>query len=148
MHRTHLMRMLFILSLFIFCANTAQATALDIEYRSLTEDEKSALIDTADAQVIQTDDNKIGIQCFDVNPNGAIAIGMGSGSNCMIYVYDSSAVFQYGYRFCSDGDWGIVWRGDLIGIFFFVATHFCFTILPAHVLTFKKQPIPIVIKCK
>ena len=100
------------------CTNIARATSLGIASYSLSDEEKEAIINKANMQVIQTDNTKMGIQCFDVKQDGTVAIGIGTGSDCMIYVYDPSGVFQYGYHFRSDGDYGIVFQDDMIGIFF------------------------------
>jgi hypothetical protein len=53
-----------------------------------------------------------------VSQDGDVAIGIDSASNSVIYVYDSSGVFQYGFSFFVDGDYGIVYCDNLLGIYF------------------------------
>ena len=54
------------------------------------------------------------IQCFDVNDDGYYAIGY---KNNTILIYDSNCVFQYGYRFTTEGTYGIAFKGDNIVIY-------------------------------
>ena len=54
------------------------------------------------------------IKCFDVNETGWYAIGY---KNNTIHVYDSLGAFQYGYRFDTDGDYGISLKENSIVIY-------------------------------
>jgi len=54
------------------------------------------------------------IKCFDVNEYGYYAIGY---KNNTIHIYDSLGTFQYGYRFNTDGSYGIVLKEDSIVIY-------------------------------
>lgn len=54
------------------------------------------------------------IKCFDVNEDGIFAIGY---SNNTIHLYDAYGSFQYGYRFKTDGTYGIALKGNNIVIF-------------------------------
>lgn len=54
------------------------------------------------------------IKCFDVNEDGSYAIGF---RNNTIHVYDSLGNFQYGYRFSTDGDYGIILKENNIVIY-------------------------------
>ena len=54
------------------------------------------------------------IKCFDVNETGYYAIGF---KNNTIQVYDSLGVFQYGYRFDTDGTYGLTLKENSIVIY-------------------------------
>lgn len=104
-----------------FCGlytNNVKATSLEVGNYPLSEEDRNSLLDKTNVQSVRTVQNKPAIQCFDVKSDGTVAIGTGSGSNCMVCVYDPSGVFQYGLRFCSDGDYGVLFQDDAIGIFF------------------------------
>lgn len=109
--------LLIVLLICCFFANTVHATSHNIESNPISTEEKAKIISNANPELIQTDSTKTGIKCFDVSDSGEIAIGIGGGSNCMIYVYDASGVFQYGYRLRIDGAFGLVYVDDLLGIY-------------------------------
>ena len=54
------------------------------------------------------------IKCFDVNEDGSYAIGY---KNNTIHVYDSLGAFQYGYRFNTEGTYGIVLKENSIVLY-------------------------------
>jgi hypothetical protein len=54
------------------------------------------------------------IKCFDVSETGCYAIG---NKNNTIYVYDSLGKFQHGYRFDTDGTYGIALKENSIVIY-------------------------------
>jgi hypothetical protein len=54
------------------------------------------------------------IKCFDVNENGWYAIGY---KNNTIQIFDSLGAFQYGYRFETDGTYGIALKENSIVIY-------------------------------
>ena len=54
------------------------------------------------------------IKCFDVNETGCYAIGY---KNNTIQVYDSFGVFQFGYRFDTDGTYGIALKENYLVIY-------------------------------
>lgn len=55
------------------------------------------------------------VHYLDVNEKGWIAVGhLGS----MVRVYDENGVFQYGYNFETQGDYGIAFEGDNLAIYF------------------------------
>lgn len=54
------------------------------------------------------------IKCFDANETGCYAIGY---KNNTIQVYDSFGVFQFGYRFDTDGTYGIALKENYMVIY-------------------------------
>lgn len=108
------------------CLIPVNAASLGIVTEPLSEEEKASFVDNLGLELISNDENKSGIQCFDVNEDGTVAIATGSGNNCAVCVYDSQGTFQYGYRFCCDGDYGVVFRENMLSIFFLRGDMFAF----------------------
>ena len=62
--------------------------------------------------------SKESIKCFDVNKNGMIAIGTEKGSDKRVCIYSDTGIFQYGYRFQTDGSFGVEFDGEVLKIYF------------------------------
>ena len=77
------------------------------------------------------------IKCFDVNETGFYAIGY---KNNTIQVYDSLGIFQFGYRFDTDGTYGITLKENSIVIIRVIKAKNLF-INPSKYLVYK-QIIP------
>ena len=112
------------ISLFLFAllicssfTSAVSATAQTIKTYPIDDEVKAAIISKANIQPIETASIINGITCFDVSDSGEIAIGVNWASNSVIYVYDSSGVFQYGFSFYVDGDYGIAYCDNLLGIY-------------------------------
>ena len=69
---------------------------------------------TLDISVFHQKETDHLIKCFDVNTDGFYAIGC---ANNTIYIYDSTGVFQYGYRFHTEGTYGIELKENSIVIY-------------------------------
>lgn len=108
------------------CLIPVNAASLGIVTEPLSEAEKASFVDNLGLELISNDENKSGIQCFDVNEDGTVAIATGSGNHCAVYVYDSQGTFQYGYRFSCDGDYGVVFCENMLSIFFLRGDTFAF----------------------
>ena len=108
------------------CLIPANAASLGIVTESLSEAEKASFVDKLSLEAISNDENKSGVQCFDVSDDGTVAIATGSGNHCAVYVYDSQGTFQYGYRFSCDGDYGVVFCENMLSIFFLRGDTFAF----------------------
>lgn len=98
-------------------ASTVSAVAQTIKTFPIDDADKAAIISKANIQPIETASIMNGITCFDVSNSGEIAIGIDWASNSVIYVYDSQGVFQYGFSFYVDGDYGIAYCDNLLGIY-------------------------------
>lgn len=83
----------------------------------LTEDEKNTFFSNICISALNKEPPKQAIDCFDVNPNGKIAVGYSDSENKIICVY-SQRNFLYGYEFFDEGDFGVEWDGDNINIYF------------------------------
>lgn len=111
----------FLLGLFlllVICPFSAQAAMLGFVTEDVSETDKAAVLNRMDLDTVQDDSYRAGIQCFAVDQNGRYALAVGKGSNCRIYVYDQKGMFLYGYAFTSDGDYGIEFHQDNLGIYF------------------------------
>lgn len=74
----------------------------------------SQIEEEMDVSVFYEQETERLIKCFDVNEVGYYAIGF---KNNTIYVYDSLGVFQYGYRFHTEGTYGMILKENSIVIY-------------------------------
>lgn len=58
------------------------------------------------------------INCFDVNENGLIAVGMEGADYKTIVVLNSDGVFQYGYKIKAPTDYAVEWGNDELNVYF------------------------------
>lgn len=100
------------------CMSTIDVKSVGMETHSISTEEKASIIENIHLQIIQEDSRNTSIQCFDVSQDGMIALGSSSGGNKLIYVYDASGTFQYGFCFYCDGAYGIEFQGGNLGIYF------------------------------
>lgn len=97
---------------------TAEAMAFDMKKTVISSKEEIAMAECIQLQIIENDDLKNSIQCFDVSENGNVAIGMEWAAQKIIYVYDATGTFLYGLAFNCDGAYGIEFVGENINILF------------------------------
>lgn len=100
----------------VFAMNTGCST------EELTSEERNHVLSHMIVRVIKEEPDKGLINCFDVNKDGMIAIGLetaAASEKHTICVYSNSGIFQYGYTFEDEGDYGIEWDGNNIIIFFY-----------------------------
>lgn len=57
------------------------------------------------------------VDCFDVSDSGQIAVGVSSGGNKYVYVFDSDGQFDRGYSFTCDGMFLLGWNSDNVLIY-------------------------------
>ena len=101
-----LVTILFMLLVFLPCALTVRAAS---QSELVTQAE-----DSLDISVLHQEGEDRLIKCFDANADGFYAVGF---ANNTIYIYDASGVFQYGYRFHTDGTYGIELKENSIVIY-------------------------------
>ena len=118
MKRSHL----FLLSVLIFVLFTnmmkVEAVNTGFQINHLTSEEKNTFISNINILPIDKEPKKNTIKCFDVNNNHLIAIGQNASERKTICVYSNEGVFQYGYTFSCNGDFGIEWDGENLNIYF------------------------------
>ena len=113
---------LFLLSVFIFVlfTNVMKVEAVNTGFQTnhLISEEKNTFISNVNILPINKEPVKNTIKCFDVNNNHLIAIGQNASERKTICVYSNEGVFQYGYTFSCNGDFGIEWDGENLNIYF------------------------------
>ena len=103
---------MFLLSAFgalLFLPNSLTVYATDTQ-NELTEQIEGAI----NISVFYEKETDRLIKCFDVNETGCYAIGY---KNNIIQVYDSFGVFRFGYRFDTDGTYGIELKENSLVIY-------------------------------
>jgi len=118
------MRKLFAVFSLIFCGYmglcsvTAQAASSGFVTTACVDEEKAAIIERINLEIVTDEYLTSGIQCFDVREDGVYALAFDAGSNSRISVYSSDGLFQYGYMFSSDGDFAVEFHEGAIAIYF------------------------------
>jgi len=84
----------------------------------LSEEDVDTFLSNVNVSLMPDEPPKKVIECFDVNEEGLIAIGYGSSGEKAICVYTTDGVYQYGYKFKTQGSFGVEWDKDLIMIYF------------------------------
>lgn len=106
------------LLLFAILANTevkVSAMSMGFTTESLPEDEVSSFLKNTNISVFHAEGERKSIDCFDVNENGAIAIGCSDFENKTICIYSNNGQFLFGYRFKCNGEFGVEFaKNDLV----------------------------------
>ncbi|MBQ9744295.1 MAG: hypothetical protein IJW19_04130 [Clostridia bacterium] len=74
---------------------------------SVTEEEKNTVLKNISISKITKEPERQPIECFDVNENGEIAIGIYTTKEKIICIYSDDGTFQYGYKFYTSGNFGV-----------------------------------------
>lgn len=97
----------------VFAMNTG-FTVVD----SFTEEEKEHIMSVNNLKLLKEEPVNEAIQCFDVNKDGLIAIGTENMNEKYICIYSSDGIFQYGYRFDSEGSFTVEFKDENVNIYF------------------------------
>ena len=118
MKRTYLFLLSFLI--FVLFTNEIKVEAVNTGFQTnhLTSEEKNTFLSNINILLIDKEPMKNTIKCFDVNNNHLIAIGQNASERKTICVYSNEGVFQYGYTFSCNGDFGIEWDGENLNIYF------------------------------
>ena len=95
-----------------FAMNTGFST------EELSEDQRNIFLKNIHLSMLADEPSKKAIECFDVNENGAIAIGCSASDNKTVCIYTSDGNFQYGYSFECSGSFGIEMDKNNLIIYF------------------------------
>lgn len=103
------------------CVKNTRVYAMDIkefatEEMSITDSE--LFLDNVNLNLLNIEPSKRPIRCFDVNEHGMLAIGTEEGSNKTIAIYSDTGIFQYGYRFYTDGSFDVELSNEELKIYF------------------------------
>ena len=94
-------------SCFLYASATSEQTQLN-------DTLKESVSENLNLTLLKQAAKNRSIQCFDVNNQGWFAIGF---SNNVIHIYNQNGIFQYGYQFHCDGDYGIAFEGKNLLIY-------------------------------
>lgn len=112
----------FLLSIFMFIlfTNVVEANTVNTGFKTdqLPNEEKNMFIANINVLSIDEDPVKKPITCIDVNSNRLIAIGQNTSDRKIICIYSNEGVFQYGYTFNCNGDFGVEWDEENLNIYF------------------------------
>lgn len=101
-----------LLSVNVSAINTGFSTG------ELSEELQKSFVSNVNLSAFTVTPEKKGLDCFDVNENGTVAIGQGIFRRKEVCVYSSEGIFLYGYAFNSSGDFAVEWDGEVINIYF------------------------------
>ena len=108
--------MLFFFRLDIF------AISNEFETESFNQSREEEVLSRINISLLTEEAEKWPIECFDVNENGMVVLGLADpgfhSSRNYLYVYSSDGVFQYGYSFETAGSFYVEWNQDNIEIYF------------------------------
>lgn len=93
----------------VFLLAALAVTAAAFEFSPVSD--QAQILENAGFTWLDEPPQKFAINCFDVNPDGLIAIGTQKGETKIVAVYDSEGDCQYGFTFRDRGDFGLVWEG-------------------------------------
>ena len=83
----------------------------------LSDEETQRYLSYMELTTVKQEYNKTALTCFDVSDSGLIAVGMSTGSQKMVFVYDGNGMFLYGYQFHDSGSFCLEWQGDYVGVY-------------------------------
>lgn len=112
----------FLLLILLMFVNVFEVFAMNTGFTvvdSFTEEEKEHIISVTNLKLLKEEPINEAIRCFDVNENGLIAIGTMHMDENYICVYSSDGIFQYGYRFDSEGGFGVEFNDENVIIYSF-----------------------------
>ena len=104
---------------FVLFVNLTEAKAMNTGFstKEISEKTRSTFLSNFNVSLLKTVPERRGIQCFDVNEEGLIAIGQ-EGPQCKeVCVYTPQGEFLYGYVFESTQSFGVEWDKQNINIY-------------------------------
>lgn len=111
----------FVLALLIIlmCISGFRIFADQFHTSPLTEEDIVEFVQARDFQWIEVPIETGDINCFDVSPNGWIALGINSSPYAVVNIYDFSGQFLYGYKFLNRGMFmTLFFEGENLSIYF------------------------------
>lgn len=88
------------------------------ETEEMSMNDIESFLDNINLFLVNTEPSQKPIKCFDANAQGMIAIGTEDGNNKAIAIYSDNGSFQYGYRFQTEGSYGIELNNEELKIYF------------------------------
>lgn len=112
---------LLILFLGILCGSNTSVHAMEaqgFETEEMSASDIELFLGNVNLFLLNTEPSKKPVKCFDVNEQGVIAIGTEDGNNKTIAIYSDAGIFQYGYRFHTEGSFGVELSNEEVKIYF------------------------------
>ena len=115
----------FLLSVFLFVllTNVIEIGAVNTGFQTqeMPKEETDGIASRIDLVRIDQEPPKKFIKCFDVNPDGFIAVGEEDErvqEQKTVCIYTEEGVFQYGYTFHTSGTFEVEWDEENLNIYF------------------------------
>ena len=108
---------LLLLSVFVIGGVKVSAMNTGFSTESLPEDDMSSLLENVNISMLADEPPKKAIECFAVNKNGVVAIGCSDSEKKTVCIYTNDGVFQYGYSFECNGNFGIELDKSVLNIY-------------------------------
>lgn len=112
---------LLILLFEILCGSKTSVYAMEtqgFETEEMSINDIELFLGNVNLLLLNTEPSKKPIKCFDVNEQGIMAIGTEDGNDKTIAIYSDAGIFQYGYRFHTDGSFGVELSNEELAIYF------------------------------
>ena len=112
---------LLILLFGILCGSKTSVYAMEtqgFEMKEMSINDIELFLGNVNLLLLNTEPSKKPIKCFDVNEQGIMAIGTEDGNEKTIAIYSDAGIFQYGYRFHTDGSFGVELSNEELSIYF------------------------------
>lgn len=106
--------------MFALFTNAIEVNAMNTGFSTeeVSEKTRNRFVSNIELSLLTTEPVKKGIQCFDVNEKGMVAIGQNGADDKRVCIYDSDGKFLYGYTFDVSQSFGVEWDGEYINIYF------------------------------
>lgn len=89
------------------------------ETEAMSSEDISRFLSNVKISILREEPVQKSISCFNIAPDGMIAVGIDDSESKMIGVYDGDGIFQYGYSFRCNGLFGFEYDANNINIYFF-----------------------------
>ena len=103
------------------CGRNTSVYAMGInefETEEMSVNDIESFLDNVNLFLVNTEPAQKPIKCFDANEQGMVAIGTEDGNNKAIAIYSGNGIFQYGYRFQTEGSYGLELNNEELKIYF------------------------------
>lgn len=109
-----------LLFMFVIVTNAIEVKAMNTGFTTeeLTENDKKTFVSNVNISLLMVEPAKKGIQCFDVNEEGMVAIGQKGAHGKELCIYSADGTFLYGYTFNCAQSFGVEWDSECINIYF------------------------------
>lgn len=107
-----------LLAFVLISAQGVRAVPNDLVTEELSSEEIEHFVESISVQLLTEQPLREAICCFDVSPDGLIAIGHDNGDDRVVEVLSEKGEFCYGFSFSSQGSFGLIWQGKELSVYF------------------------------